>query len=111
MRDMFDHAGQVIHGLCESPISTSVRTRLLLRGRRIIIGARRVQLYATGRHYLQNRLIYCPAKNAHGNGTHEWRFVQSLEQANKITRQARDNIDQTNIMIRRRRRTEQAKVH
>jgi hypothetical protein len=54
------------------------------------------------------RLTYCPAKSARGNGTHEWRFVQSLEQANEIARRARDNIDQTNISIRRRRRTEKA---
>jgi hypothetical protein len=51
------------------------------------------------------RLTYCPAKNAHGNGTHEWRFVKSLEQADEIARRARKNIGEANISVSRRRRT------
>jgi hypothetical protein len=44
------------------------------------------------------RLTYRPAKNAHGDGSHEWRFIESLEQAEAIARRAR-GIDKTSISV------------
>ena len=51
------------------------------------------------------RLTYCPAKGEPGDGTHEWRWVGSLEQAHQISKRARDARDQTNVSIVRQKQT------
>jgi hypothetical protein len=38
------------------------------------------------------RLTYCPAKGEPGDGTHEWRWVASLEQAHQIAKRARMGV-------------------
>ena len=49
------------------------------------------------------RLTYRNAKGAWGDGTHEWRWINSLEQAEEIARRARTRPPRTTS---RRRRTE-----
>jgi hypothetical protein len=51
------------------------------------------------------RLTYRPAKGEPGDGTHEWRWVGSSEQAHQIAKRAREASDQTNISVIRRGRT------
>jgi hypothetical protein len=55
------------------------------------------------------RLTYTRAKNSDGTGTHEWRFVQSCEQAEEIAKRARDSIDESGISVRRKRKTDASK--
>ena len=51
------------------------------------------------------RLTYRNAKGETGDGTHEWRWVESLEQAHQIAKRARDASDQTNASIVRKSQT------
>jgi hypothetical protein len=53
------------------------------------------------------RLTYRHAKHAPGDGTHEWRWIQSMEQAHEIAESARSNTDETNISVVRRKRIEE----
>jgi hypothetical protein len=53
------------------------------------------------------RLTYRHAKHAPGDGTHEWRWIQSMEHAEEIAKRARSNTDETNISVVRRKRIEE----
>jgi hypothetical protein len=53
------------------------------------------------------RLTYRHAKNAAGDGTHEWRWIQTMEQAEEVAKRARSNTDETNISVVRRKRIEE----
>jgi hypothetical protein len=55
------------------------------------------------------RLTYCAAKDAMGNGTHEWRGIETLEEAKRRAKAARSASDRTNISVIRqqRKRTKQ----
>jgi hypothetical protein len=46
------------------------------------------------------RLTYRNAKGAPGDGTHEWRWIESLERAHEISKYARAATDQTNFSKR-----------
>jgi hypothetical protein len=52
------------------------------------------------------RLTYRNAKGAPGDGTHEWRWIQSSEQAHEIAKRARGTSDQTDISVIRQRPAE-----
>jgi hypothetical protein len=51
------------------------------------------------------RLTYRPTKGEPGDGTHEWRWVESLEQAHQIAKRARGASDQTNVSVIRQSQT------
>jgi hypothetical protein len=51
------------------------------------------------------RLTYRNVKGMPGDGTHEWRWIESLEQAHEIAKYARAASNQTNISILRRSQT------
>jgi hypothetical protein len=48
------------------------------------------------------RLTYCVAKGAIGNGTHEWRGIKTIEEAEERAKTARRDSDQTNISVKRK---------
>jgi hypothetical protein len=50
------------------------------------------------------RLTYREAKGAMGNGTHEWRGIETIEQAEEMATMARRDLDQTNISVVRKER-------
>jgi hypothetical protein len=52
------------------------------------------------------RLTYREAKGAMGNGTHEWRGIETIEQAEEVATMARRDADPTNISVVRKERRE-----
>jgi hypothetical protein len=52
------------------------------------------------------RLTYREAKGAMGNGTHEWRGIKTIEQAEETATMARRDLDPTNISVVRKEQRE-----